>query len=65
MLDTRLLANLAGGVVEQPQPAELALAAGRSSAQLPAQLAGTWTVVASKQSGPPATVRVVVTFAKP
>jgi hypothetical protein len=119
----------AGGVAEQPQPAELALPAGRSSAQhritapsparyafdvsvtapasasvavnmrtwygttltildsthdrawcrrrgsqaicflpfpfLPAQLAGTWTVVASKQSGPPATVRVVVTFAKP
>ncbi len=117
------------GVVEQPQPAELALPAGRSSAQhritapspakyafdvsvtapasatvavnirtwygttltildsthdrawcrrrgsqdicfqpfpfLPAQLAGTWTVVASKQSGPPATVRVVVAFAKP
>ncbi len=117
------------GVMEQPQPAALALSAGRSSAQyritapsparyafdvsvtapasasvavnmrtwygiiltilgsthdrawcrrrgshdicflpfpfLPAQLAGTWTVVASKQSGPPATVRVVVTFAKP
>jgi hypothetical protein len=32
---------------------------------LPAQLAGKWTVVASKQSGAPATVAVVVTFAKP
>jgi hypothetical protein len=117
------------GVVERPQPAELVLFAGRSSARyritapspakytfdvsvtapasanvavnmrtwygttltvldsthdrawcsrrgshdicflpfpfLPAQLAGTWTVIASKQSGPPATVRVVVTFAKP
>ena len=117
------------GVTEQPQPAELVLSAGRSSARyritapspakyafdvsvtapaavnvavnmrtwygttltildsshdrawcrrrgsqdicflpfpfLPAQLAGKWTVVASKQSGPLATVRVVVTFAKP
>jgi hypothetical protein len=32
---------------------------------LPAQLAGTWTVIASKQRGPAATVRVAVTFAGP
>jgi len=32
---------------------------------LEAQRAGTWTVIASKRSEPPATVRVVVTFAKP
>jgi hypothetical protein len=32
---------------------------------LPAQLAGKWTVIASKRSGPPATVRVAVTFGKP
>lgn len=32
---------------------------------LPAQRAGTWTVVASKQRGPAATVRVSVTFARP
>ena len=32
---------------------------------LPAQRAGTWTVVASKRSEPAATVRVAVTFAKP
>jgi hypothetical protein len=32
---------------------------------LPAQLAGKWTVVASKQSGARATVGLVVTFAKP
>jgi hypothetical protein len=32
---------------------------------LPAQLAGTWTVIASKQRGPAATVRVAVTFARP
>lgn len=31
---------------------------------LEGQLAGTWTVIASKRSGPPATVRVAVTFAK-
>ena len=30
---------------------------------LPAQLAGAWTVVAAKQSGPAATVRIVITFA--
>jgi hypothetical protein len=32
---------------------------------LPAQLAGKWTVVASKRSVPPATIRIAVTFAKP
>jgi hypothetical protein len=32
---------------------------------LPAQLAGTWTVIASKQRGPAATVRVAVEFARP
>jgi hypothetical protein len=32
---------------------------------LPAQLAGTWTVVASKRLGPAATVRITVTFARP
>jgi hypothetical protein len=32
---------------------------------LPAQRAGAWTVVAAKQSGPAATVRIVITFAKP
>lgn len=32
---------------------------------LPAQRAGTWTVVASKRSEPPATVHLAVTFAKP
>ena len=32
---------------------------------LPAQRAGAWTVVASKQSGPATTVRIVITFAKP
>jgi hypothetical protein len=32
---------------------------------LPAQHAGAWTVVAAKQSGPAATVRIVITFAKP
>jgi hypothetical protein len=32
---------------------------------LPAQLPGKWTVIASKRSGPPATVDVAVTFAKP
>lgn len=32
---------------------------------LPAQRAGTWTVAASKQRGPAATVRVAVTFARP
>lgn len=32
---------------------------------LPAQLAGTWTVIASKRLGPAATVRIAVTFAKP
>ena len=32
---------------------------------LPAQLAGKWMVVASKQLGPPAAVRVVVAFTKP
>jgi hypothetical protein len=32
---------------------------------LPAQRAGAWTVVAAKQSGPAATVRIVITFTKP
>ena len=32
---------------------------------LEAQRAGTWTVVASKRSGPAATVRVAIVFAKP
>lgn len=32
---------------------------------LPAQRAGTWTIVASKRSEPAATVRIVITFAKP
>jgi hypothetical protein len=32
---------------------------------LEAQRAGAWTVVAAKQSGPAATVRVVITFGKP
>ena len=32
---------------------------------LPAQRAGAWTVIAAKQSGPAATVRIVITFAKP
>jgi hypothetical protein len=32
--------------------------------QLEGERAGTWTVVASKRSGPPATVRVAVTFVK-
>jgi hypothetical protein len=32
---------------------------------LPAQRAGTWTVIASKQSGPAATVHATVTFLKP
>ena len=32
---------------------------------LPAQHAGSWTVVAAKQSGPAATVRIVITFARP
>jgi len=32
---------------------------------LPAQRAGAWTVVAGKQSGPAATVRIVITFTKP
>jgi hypothetical protein len=32
---------------------------------LPAQRAGTWTIVASKQSEPAAKVRVAITFAKP
>jgi hypothetical protein len=32
---------------------------------LPAQRAGTWTVVASKQSEPAATVHVTFAFAKP
>ena len=32
---------------------------------LEAQRAGAWTVVAAKQSGPAATVRIVITFAKP
>lgn len=32
---------------------------------LPAQQAGSWTVIAAKQSGPAATVRIVITFAKP
>jgi hypothetical protein len=32
---------------------------------LPAQRAGAWTVVAAKQSGPAATLRIVITFAKP
>lgn len=32
---------------------------------LPAQRAGAWTVVAAKQSGPAATVRIAITFAKP
>ena len=31
---------------------------------LPAQRAGTWTVIASKRSGPAATVRVTVAFVK-
>ena len=29
---------------------------------LPAQLAGSWTVIAAKQSGPAAMVRIVITF---
>lgn len=32
---------------------------------LPAQRAGKWTVVAAKESGPAATVRIVITFTKP
>jgi hypothetical protein len=32
---------------------------------LPAQRAGSWTVVAAKQSGPAATVHIVITFASP
>ena len=32
---------------------------------LPAQRPGAWTVVAAKQSGPAATIRIVITFAKP
>ena len=32
---------------------------------LPAQRAGAWTVVAAKQSGPAAPVRIAITFAKP
>jgi hypothetical protein len=32
---------------------------------LPAQHAGSWTVVAAKQSGPAVTVRIVITFARP
>jgi hypothetical protein len=32
---------------------------------LPAQHAGSWTVIAAKQSGPAATVRIAITFAKP
>jgi hypothetical protein len=32
---------------------------------LPAQRAGIWTVVAAKQSGPSATVRIAITFVKP
>jgi hypothetical protein len=32
---------------------------------LEAQRAGAWTVVAAKQSGPAATVRIVITFVKP
>jgi hypothetical protein len=32
---------------------------------LPAQRAGTWTIVASKRSKPAATVRIAITFAKP
>jgi hypothetical protein len=32
---------------------------------LPAQQGGTWTLLASKRSDPGATVRVVITFAKP
>lgn len=33
--------------------------------RLPAQRGGTWTLLASKRSDPAATIRVVVTFAKP
>jgi hypothetical protein len=32
---------------------------------LPAQQAGSWTVIAAKQSGPAVTVRIVITFVKP
>ena len=32
---------------------------------LPAQRAGTWTIVASKHSEPASTVRIAITFAKP
>jgi hypothetical protein len=32
---------------------------------LEAQRAGAWTVVAAKQSGPAATVRIIITFARP
>jgi hypothetical protein len=32
---------------------------------LPAQRAGAWTVIAAKQPGPAATVRIVITFTKP
>ena len=32
---------------------------------LPAQRAGRWTVVAAKQSGPAATIRIAITFVKP
>ncbi len=32
---------------------------------LPAQRAGRWTVIAAKQSGPAATIRIVITFVKP
>jgi hypothetical protein len=32
---------------------------------LEAQLAGRWTVIATKRSGPAATVRIAITFYKP
>jgi hypothetical protein len=32
---------------------------------LPAQHAGRWTVVVAKPSGPPATIRIAITFVKP
>jgi hypothetical protein len=33
--------------------------------RLPAQQGGRWTVIVAKQSGPPAAVRVAVTFSLP